>query len=217
MLEHYKFGLAQTTTLKYLHYSEKTMQSNKATIIITTAILILTLLTAGCTDTGGANPETPKYTLPPEEVAVVEETTAAEPFPEPVETPWYAHMRNAEVGTYSTMFGEDIYAVKGSAYGVGNYNLFDTQTEGLHILRHQEFTPSNLRLDLELSPDQYRTLIDQYGSMISVTMETIDLDQDGAMDKVAVKYVGTDGVLEFTDNYKQGWTAADFMSENIDL
>ena len=62
------------------------MQSNK-TIIITTAILILTLLTAGCTDTGGANPETPKYTAPPEEVVVVvEETTVVEDIPEPVET-----------------------------------------------------------------------------------------------------------------------------------
>jgi hypothetical protein len=50
------------------------MQSNK-TIIITTAILILTILGAGCTDTGGANPETTKYT-PPEESPVVEETAA---------------------------------------------------------------------------------------------------------------------------------------------
>ena len=76
--------------------------------------------------------------------------------------------------------------------GVGNYNLFDTQTEGLHLLRHQEWTPSILRLDLELSSDQYRTLVDQYGDMKSVTMETIDLDQDGAMDKVAVMYVGSE-------------------------
>jgi hypothetical protein len=38
--------------------------------------LILTLLTAGCTDTGGANPETTTYTPPPEEVPVVEETVA---------------------------------------------------------------------------------------------------------------------------------------------
>ena len=51
------------------------MKSNK-TIIITTAILILTILGAGCTDTGGANPETTTYTPPPEEVHVVEETAA---------------------------------------------------------------------------------------------------------------------------------------------
>ncbi len=51
------------------------MQSNK-TIIITTAILILTVLGAGCTDTGGANPETTTYTPPPQEVRVVEEMAA---------------------------------------------------------------------------------------------------------------------------------------------
>ena len=92
------------------------MQSNK-TIIITTAILILTLLGAGCTDTGGANPETTKYTPPPEESPVVEETAAAEPAPEPVETLWYVDrvgFQDTEVGTYSTMFGENVYAVKDS-------------------------------------------------------------------------------------------------------
>ena len=66
----------ETTTLKYSQHSEKTMQSTKTTIILTTAILILTILGAGCTDTGGANPETTPYTLPPEEVPVVEETAA---------------------------------------------------------------------------------------------------------------------------------------------
>ena len=39
---------SKTTTLKYSQHSEKTMQSTKTTIILTTAILILTLLTAGC-------------------------------------------------------------------------------------------------------------------------------------------------------------------------
>ncbi|HJH29694.1 MAG TPA: hypothetical protein C5S51_08385 [Methanosarcinaceae archaeon] len=60
------------------------MQSTK-TIIITTAILTLMILGAGCTDTGGANPETTTYTPPPEEVPVVEGTAAAESTPEHVE------------------------------------------------------------------------------------------------------------------------------------
>ena len=182
------------------------MQLNKTTSIITTAILLLTILTAGCTDTGGANPETPKYTTPPEEVAVVEETEAKEPVPEPVDTPWYAYMKNAEVGTYSTMFGKDIYGVKNTASSGSSYDIYNLESSEsiLTLLIHQEWNPSLLRLDLELSSDQYRTLIDQYGSMISVTMETIDLDQDGAMDKVAVKYVGTDGFGEFETDY-DGW------------
>ena len=182
------------------------MQSTKTTIIITTAILLLTILGAGCTDTGGANPETVKYTPPPQEVAVVEETAAEEPVPEPTVKPWYVDrvgFEDAQVGTYSTLFNTSLNGVKTSMSG-GSYDLFDTKTAD-YILNHREWNPSQLRLDLELSSDQYRTLIDQYGDMISVTMETIDLDQDGAMDKVAVKYVGTDG--EFThesNNAKKG-------------
>ena len=217
-LEHYISGLAQTTTLKYSHHSEKTMQLNKTTIILTTAILILAILTAGCTDTGGANPETTTYTPPPqEESPVVEETAAAEPAPEPVETPWYVErtgFEDAQVGTYSTLFGKDITGVKNYVIGGGTYSMYDMETS-IRIFTHQEFTPSNLRLDLELSSDQYRTLIDQYGSMISVTMETIDLDQDGAMDKVAVKYVGTESVLEFEMDYREGATIKNYLKMYI--
>ena len=188
------------------------MQSTKTTIILTTAILILTLLTAGCTDTGSANPETTQYTAPPEEVAVIEETTTSEPVTEPVETPWYVDrigFKGAEVGTYSTMFDEDVYGVKNIVdksikSDTPGYNIYDIESSE-RFLKHQEWNPSQLRLDLELSSDQYRTLIDQYGSMISVTMETIDLDQDGAMDKVAVKYVGSDGEFTYeSDNPKKG-------------
>ena len=129
--------------------------------------------------------------------------TNVEPITEPVETPWYAHMKNAEVGTYSTLLGDDVYAVKNVVLDGSSYDLFDIQTEQ-HILTHQEFTPSNLRLDLELSSDQYRDLTELYGTMISATMETIDLDGAG-MDKVAVHYVGTGGdegkVLDFEMDY----------------
>lgn len=75
-------------------------------------------------------------------------------------------------------------------------------------MSHQKWNPSNLRLDLELSPDQY-------GDMISVTMETIDLDQDGAMDKVAVKYVGSDGVGEFTTDYDDWDSVGHYISMGI--
>ena len=189
------------------------MQSTKTTIIITTAILILTLLSAGCTDTGGANPKTPKYTAPREEVPVVEETAVAEPVPEAVETPWYAHMENAEVGTYSTMFDEDVYAVKGSVL-TEDYTLYDIE-KNMMVLTHQEWNPSQLRLDLELSSDQYRTLIDQYGDMISVTMETIDLDQDGAMDKVAVKYVGSESEWIEEFNYDQRMKIKNYIDAHL--
>jgi len=46
-------------------------------------------------------------------------------------------------------------------------------------------------------------------------MEQADTDGDGALDKVAVRYEGSKGTLEFEDDYKQGWTVADYLSENI--
>ncbi len=176
------------------------MQSNK-TIIITTAILTLMILGAGCTDTGGANPSTTTYTPPPEEVPVVEETAATEPIPEPepVETHWYDGRSNYVYGVHDT----DLYGTVEGAKNIesisdGFYTIsYDSKNL---ILIHQDYTPSNIALHNELSPDQYKALVSEYGSMRHLTMETIDLDQDGAMDKVAVKYVGSDGVLEFETN-----------------
>ena len=194
------------------------MQSNK-TIIITTAILILMILGAGCTDTGGANPETTTYTPPPpQEAPVVEETAAAvEDTPEPEETPWYEikeGFENVEVGTYSTLFGLNIDGVKYHSVN-GGYTLFN-KNEMVTLLYHSEFDAS-YKLYNELSSDQDRTLIDPYGDMISVTMETIDLDQDGAMDKVAVKYVGWDGVLEFETEYQDEYSQLiDYLATQFD-
>ena len=186
------------------------MQSTKTTIIITTAILLLTILTAGCTDTGGANPETVKYTPPPEEVAVVEETAASEP----TETHWWDGRSNYVYGIHNTDLHGTVEGAKNiESISDGFYTISDDSKN--IILSHQEWNPSQLRLDLELSSDQYRTLIDQYGSMISVTMETIDLDQDGAMDKVAVKYVGTESVLEFEMDYREGATIKNYLKMYI--
>ena len=142
-----------------------------------------------------SNPETPIEVKEP----------VIESIAEPVETTWYADrtgFENAEVGTYSTMFDEDVYAVKGSVL-TEDYTLYKIDNSAV-ILTHSEYTPSNLRLDLELSSDQYRDLTELYGTMISATMETIDLDGAG-MDKVAVHYVGTGGdegkVLDFEMDY----------------
>ncbi len=172
------------------------MQSTK-TIIITTAILTLMILGAGCTDTGGANPESTTYTPPPEEVPVVEETAAAEPISEPVETPWWDKDSDFVYGNHNSSIFGNIEGIKNIEYGDRLYTISDENNNLL--LKHQEWTPSNIALHNELSPDQYKALVSEYGNMISVTMETIDLDQDGTMDKVAVKYVGWDG--EWTENF----------------
>ena len=118
---------------------------------------------------------------------------------------------DAEVGTYSTLFG-DIDGVKTSSLDGLVYDIYDTES-GQHILTSQEFTSFDPYKDLQL--DQARALEAEYGSAKLVVMEQADTDGYGALDKVAVRYEGNKGTLEFEDDYKQGWTVADYLSENI--
>lgn len=83
------------------------------------------------------------------------------------------------------------------------------------IFQRETYTSRNFDLYSELQPEQARALEEQYGYPESVVMEQADTDGDGALDKVAVRYEGSKGVLEFEDEYKQGWTVADHLSENI--
>ena len=144
------------------------------------------------------------------------DTNITESVVEPVEIPWYVDrtgFEDAQVGTYSTMLGDDVYGVKNIVDNGDGYNIYDIESSE-RILKHQEWTPSNLRLDLELS-DLYGDLVDMYGEMISATMETIDLNQDGKMDKVAIHYVGTGGdegkVLEIKTDYQNRWQLRDYL------
>ncbi len=190
------------------------------------AVIGTSMATSGCLDFGGDdtvvttstdNIPTPEPIEPtPVETETQVETNIIEPVAEQVETPWYVDQygfEDADVGIHSTLF-DDVYAVKSSAYGDGNYNLYSIENSE-SILKHQEFTPSNLRLDLDLSSDQYRALNAQYGTMISATMETIDLDRDGTMDQVAIHYVGTGGdegkVLEIKTDYQNRWQLRDYL------
>ena len=171
------------------------------------------MATSGCLDFGGDD-STTNYIPRPDSIEpthIEPETPVDVATPEtvvvPVETPWYVErvgFDDAQVGTYSTLFDSDVDAVKTSMSG-GSYDLFDTQTTQ-HILTHQEWDPSQIALCNDFSPDQYKALVDDYGSMKSLTMETYDLDGDGTMDKVAIHYVGSGGdegnILEFeTDIY----------------
>jgi len=207
------------------------MQSNKF-IIITTAILILSLMSAGCTDSTTPKAEIPATNTEPvsepvtvsnPETPVEVETPVSEPIveqtPEPVETtPWYVDkygFEDAEVGTHSTLFGEDITCVKNYVIGGGSYSMYDMETSN-HILDHQEFDPSNLNLPLDLGPDQYKELTAQYGSLKSATMETIDDNRDGTMDRVAVKYEGTDGTWTEEFNYFKAANLKSYIQAHMD-
>jgi|LGVF01.1.fsa_nt_gb hypothetical protein len=172
---------------------------------LTAAILILALLSAGCTDTGGWSVQTATpETHPTDTVEHTEKPTGIQPTPtqDAAELPWYYGKDGFEEATIKTLSGDDLYGVKASAYGDGNYNIFDIDS-GETILEHREF-PSFDPYD-DLQPEQARALEEQYGYPESVVMEQADTDGDGELDKVAVKYVGSKGTLDFEMDYNTGW------------
>ena len=56
----------------------------------------------------------------------------------------------------------------------------------------------------------YSVLEAEYGRPSLIIMETIDTD-GGGMDKVAVRYEGGKGVLEFENSYNAGWDFEDYI------
>ena len=168
---------------------------HKLTKLLTAAILILTLLSAGCTDTDTSSANSPTA------VATATQAATAEPTPVTTESHWWDDKPNFEEATVKTLNGDNLYGVKASAYGDGNYNIFDIDS-GETILKHQEFPHFDPYDDLQL--DQARALEAQYGEAELVVMEQADTDGDGALDTVAVRYVGRDGVLEFEMDVRKG-------------
>ena len=106
-------------------------------------------------------------------------------------------------------------------------NLFGigwTQQGGyLHVLTkehedlfmHAEHPHFDPYFGLTMSKEYADKLIEKYGTPKIIVMEQADTDGNGALDKVAVRYEGSKGTLEFETEYKQGWTAADHISEKI--
>ena len=150
----------------------------------------------GLIPTEAATPET----YPTDTVEATENPTEIQPTPtqDTTELPWYYGKTNYEETTVHTLFGNDLNGVKAPMSQPGNYNVFYTDSPDL-ALTHQEYP--NFDLYSELQPDQARALEDQYGSIVSLTMEQVDTDGDGALDKVAVRYEGSKGVGEFTMDY----------------
>ena len=172
---------------------------------LTATILIFTLLSAGCTDTGSSSANNP--------TAVATATQAA--TAEPTEVPWYidrSGFGDAEVGTYSTLFDEDITGVKNGVSIGSSYNIFDIESSE-RILKHQEFPHFDPYDDLQ--PDQARALEAQYGEAKLVVMEQADTDGDGAQDRVAVRYVGSKGTWEFEDDVHPYAGLVNYISANI--
>jgi len=178
---------------------------------------ILTLLSAGCTDTSGGSVDspTPHKTAEPTE------------YPTPIET---------------AIESQHLYDINPDKYGYikidRDDNLFGIEIEGSkvfdsissqddwiivynndkdQIFQRETYTPHNFDLYSEL-PGQARTLEAEYGQLVKLTREEADLNPkgDGQLDTVKIKYEDTQGSFTYESNVPEKGTTRliwDFMKE----
>ncbi|MCG7850290.1 MAG: hypothetical protein MIO93_14110, partial [ANME-2 cluster archaeon] len=99
-------------------------------IVLTTAIIILALLSAGCTDTGGGSVESPTPDSTPKAEPTQEPTHISEPTAtEKISHPFDINDRNiayVPIDSSENLFGIDIYdGYKFTNDVNGNYDYFD--------------------------------------------------------------------------------------------
>ncbi|MCG7849966.1 MAG: hypothetical protein MIO93_12425 [ANME-2 cluster archaeon] len=177
--------------------------------LLTTAIIILALLSAGCTDMGGGSVESPTQDSTPK----AESTQEPIPIDTPVE-PQHLYDINPGYEKIVLEADENLFGIKIEGSTVerdfsGWETVYNDNEDT--IFQRETYTPQNFNLYSELQPEQARALVDQYGSMKSVVMEQADTDGDGALDKVAVRYVGSKGTLEFERPYKDGMSVGNHI------
>ncbi len=157
--------------------------------------------------------DTPDYT--PDATPTIEPTQESTPTAEPTQEP---------TPIETPIESQHLYDINPDKFDYikieADENLFNTKIEGSklfdsisgweivyndnveEIFKRETYTPSNFDAYSELQPDQARALEDQYGSIVSLTMEQVDTDGDGQLDTVAVRYEGikpdgSKGTLEF--------------------
>ena len=171
------------------------------TKLLTTAILILALLSAGCTDTGGGSVQSP----------IPHKTAEPTEYPTPTDTPIESqHLYDIKPDTFDyikidrddNLFDIDIEGSKVFDDKTGWETVYNDNEN--KIFERESYTPRNFDLYSELQPEQARALEDQYGYPEAVVMEQADTDGDGALDTVAVRYVGSKGTLEFEMDVRKG-------------
>ena len=165
------------------------------TKILTASILILALLSAGCTDTGGGSVDSPTPHKTAEPTQTGEPTATATQ-----ETHWYDDKPYFNLGVIEAnenLFGEDIEGIiNEEARKLGRYDVFNENEQ--IIFQHLEYP--NFDLYKELQPEQARALEEQYGYPESVVMET-----DYEKNVVAISYDGDKdwtAYFEYNDDAK---------------
>ncbi len=173
---------------------------------LTASILILALLSAGCTDMGGGSVER----------STPDSTSTAEPTQEPTATPIESqHLYDIKPDTFdyikidrdNNLFSIEIEGSKVFDDISGWETVYDDNEN--RIFQRETYTPSNFDLYRELQPEQARALEEKYGYPVKLTREDADLNPkgDGQLDIVRIKYEGTKGSFIYESNIpKKGTT-----------
>ena len=184
----------------------RTLDPVSKKILLTGGITALVLFLSGCVDKSSSNPipaetDTPDSTPDATPTAEATEEPTVEPIQEPTatatqETHWYdgrPHYIPTVIKADENLFGIEIEGIKYDKNDVIGYQMFD-ENENI-IFKHSNCLNFDLYSELQL--EQARALEAEYGSMVSITMEQVDTDGNGKLDRVAVRYEGSKGVLEF--------------------
>ncbi|MCK4927492.1 MAG: hypothetical protein KAS11_03425, partial [Candidatus Aenigmarchaeota archaeon] len=181
----------------------RTLDPVSKKILLTGGITALVLFLSGCVDKSGSNPipaetDAPDHTEEP----IAEPTQEPTPIETPVET---QHLYDLNHGYVKIVLeaDENLFGIKieGSMVDGDKAGWETIRDDNENIIFNREtYTPSNFDLYGEIWPNQARALEEQYGSMVSLTIEQIDTD-GGGMDKVAVQFVGSEGIGELITDY----------------
>ena len=152
--------------------------------------------------------DTPDYTPDATPTAESTEEPTAEPTqePTPIETPVESqHLYDLNPGYVKIVLeaDENLFGIKieGSMVDGDKAGWETIRDDNENIIFNREtYTPSNFDLYGEIWPDQASALEAEYGEFVSLTMEQIDTD-GGGMDKVAVQFVGSEGVGELITDH----------------
>lgn len=120
---------------------------------------------------------------------------------------WYNNNPQVFIGTVPADDNLFHIEIKGiiSKYSVENgyYEVFSEN--GNLIFEQIKYGDSYYNPDFAFTSEQYTNLSEKYGILKLLTFEEFDSDGDEILDIVAIKYEGTEGVLEFKmDTLKNG-------------
>ena len=158
---------------------------------------------------GGSSAQSPT----PDSTPTAEPTPAVEPTAEPTETidhPYDISEPHITFGTFeSELFDGEVEGYKFQSGDSKGYNIFSADKE--RIFEYSELDHRyDQQLVMNLQPEQYSELMDKYGVIDNLVMET-----DYEKGLVAIRYEGSEGVLEFETEFIKGATIEGYIRHNM--